>query len=250
MTRVMFLGDMAGTGFGTVTMDMGRELLALGLDVRFISQNEDGEPPPEPFGSRTFLVNHPDGTLHLAQTGGMAGVLSGAIWTDGWVPEVAIMLGDFTAARMIVMRDEETIAAFRAVPTFHYCPVEGVDLPPLWADLWRIVRPVAMTEFGAAEIARIMGGQRPPVVYHGVHTDDFWPVSPDRPLWIKREDYQKALRSRAACKKFFGADPDCDVDPADRPPHAPQALQRMAPFDRACPATKSTGCRGYPLQIV
>ena len=207
VTRVMFLGDMAGTGFGTVTQDMGRELLALGLDVRFISQNETGEPPPEPFGSRTFLVNNPDGTLHLAQEGGIAGVLSGAIWEDGWVPEAAIMLGDFAAARMMVLRDEETVGAFARVPTFHYCPIEGIDLPPAWRALWEVVRPVAMTEFGADQIARILPA-RPPVIYHGVHSDDFWPVSPDRPLWIRREDGDKALRSREACKKFFGADPE------------------------------------------
>lgn len=207
MTRVMFLGDMAGTGFGTVTMDMGRELLKLGLDVRFISQNEDGEPPPEPFTSRTFLVNNPDGTLHLANTGGMADVLTGAIWDDGWVPEAAIMLGDFAAARMIVMYDEPTVAAFAGIPVFHYCPIEGVDLPPAWRALWEVVRPVAMTEFGADEIAKIMPA-RPPVIYHGVNAEQFWPVSADRPLWIHRPDGDKALRSKAACKKFFGADPD------------------------------------------
>ena len=208
MTRVMFLGDMAGTGFGTVTMDLGRELLALGLDVRFISQNEDGAPPPEPFGSRTLLVNDPDGTLHLAQEGGIAGVMSGAVWPDGWAPEAAIMLGDYTAARMMVLRDEATVAAFASVPTFHYVPIEGVDLPPAWTVLWHIVHPVAMTEFGGDQIARVMEGVRPPVIYHGVHTADFWPVSADRPLWIKRADSKdKALRSKADCKKFFGADP-------------------------------------------
>jgi glycosyltransferase involved in cell wall biosynthesis len=207
MTRVMFLGDMAGTGFGTVTMDMGRELLALGLDVRFISQNEDGELPPPPFADRTFLVNDPDGTLRLAQDGGIPSVMSGAIWSDGWVPEAAIMLGDFAAARMIVLRDEETVAAFSRIPVLHYVPIEGVDLPPAWAALWQVVRPVAMTNFGAGEIARVTG-TTPPVVYHGVHTTDFWPVSPDHPLWFKGEDKDKALRSKEDCKGFFGARKD------------------------------------------
>ena len=204
----MFLGDMAGTGFGTVTQDLGRELLALGLDVRFISQNEDGAPPPEPFTSRTFLVNNPDGTLHLASTGGMADVLTGAIWDDGWTPDAAIMLGDFTAARMMVMFDEPTVAAFARIPVFHYVPIEGVDLPPAWRTLWEVVRPVAMTEFGADEIAKIRP-ERPPVIYHGVNADAFWPVSPERPIYIKREGQKdKALRSKEACKQFFGADPD------------------------------------------
>ena len=51
--RVLFVGDAAQTGFGSVTMDLGRALLALGLDVRFISQNDTGSNLAEPFRSRT-----------------------------------------------------------------------------------------------------------------------------------------------------------------------------------------------------
>ena len=50
--KLMFLGDLAGTGFGSVTKDLGRALLDW-HDVRFISQNELGD-LPEPFASRTF----------------------------------------------------------------------------------------------------------------------------------------------------------------------------------------------------
>jgi glycosyltransferase involved in cell wall biosynthesis len=57
--RVLLFGDLAGT-FGTVTMDLGRELLAVGHDVRFLSQNELGD-LPEPFDSRTYKVNDRDG---------------------------------------------------------------------------------------------------------------------------------------------------------------------------------------------
>jgi glycosyltransferase involved in cell wall biosynthesis len=204
MTRVLFFGDLAGTGFGTVTMDLGRELLALGLDVRFTSQNEFDD-LPEPFASRTYRVNDPDGHLHLAQVGGIHGLLDGRAWDDGWRPEAAILLGDFLAAKMVVTGDESTIAAFRSVPTFHYCPVEGVDLPPSWGDLWRIVHPVAMTNFGADEIARIMPDlPRPPMVYHGVDGSQFHPVSAERPVYL--EDGRK-LRSKEACRKVFGADP-------------------------------------------
>jgi len=56
--RLLFFGDMAATGFGTVTMDLGRELLALGHDVRFVSQNDSGD-LPEPFGSRTWKISDP-----------------------------------------------------------------------------------------------------------------------------------------------------------------------------------------------
>lgn len=208
MSRILFLGDLAGTGFGTVTMDLGRELLALGEDVRFTSQNEIGD-LPEPFASRTFVVNNPNGHLYLAQIGGIAGLLDGRAWSDGWVPEAAIMLGDYFAARMVVMGDEATEAAFRSVPTYHYVPIEGVDLPPAWAALWEIVRPVAMTNFGADEIAKITG-HRPPVVYHGVDTGQFRPVSPERPFYIKNEagETLHKLRTKAECKRMFGGKPE------------------------------------------
>ena len=39
MSRILFFGDLAPTGFGTVTTDLGSALLALGEDVRFVSQN-------------------------------------------------------------------------------------------------------------------------------------------------------------------------------------------------------------------
>ena len=196
----MFLGDLAGTGFGTVTKDLGGALLALDHDVRFISQNELGE-LPEPFASRTFAVNDADGWLALRREG-ITGLMDGSVWPDAWRPEAAIILGDFYGVQEVVLANEATRAAFASVPTLHYIPVEGVDLPPTWKGLWEIVHPVAMSEFGVAQIERILG-RRPPMVYHGVDTDVFRPVSNSKPLWIGG----KALRSKADCKRFFGGDP-------------------------------------------
>lgn len=200
MTRVLFLGDLAGTGFGTVTQDLGLALIALGLDVRFVSQNELGE-LPEPFASRTFAVNDPNGWMAL-KASGMRGLLDGTLWADAWRPEAAIVLGDVFAVREVVMATGDTRAAFAALPTLHYVPIEGVDLPPAWKALWEVVQPVAMSEFGADQIERVTG-TRPPMVYHGVDADQFRPVSGSKPLWIGG----KALRSKADCKTFFGGDP-------------------------------------------
>jgi len=200
VTRIMFLGDLAGTGFGTVTKDLGGALLANGEDVRFLSQNELGE-LPEPFASRTYSVNDPDGWMALKAVG-MRGLLDGSVWADGWKPEAAVILGDYFAVREVVMATEDTRAAFASVPTLHYVPIEGVDLPPTWKALWEIVQPVAMSEFGADQV-QLVTGTRPPMVYHGVDTDQFRPLSGTKPLWIGG----KALRSKADCKRFFGGDP-------------------------------------------
>lgn len=198
----MFLGDLAGTGFGTVTQDMGRALLDLGHDVRFVSQNELGD-LPEPFGSRTFQVNDEAGWMRLVERGGIVGLLDGSVWPDDWIPEAAILLGDYFAARNAVMSTPATIEIFRKVPTVHYVPIEGIDLPPAWREAWEIVHPVAMSEFGAGEIEKVIG-RRPPMVYHGVDTSIFRPITPERPLWISPE---MALRTKADCKRFFGGNP-------------------------------------------
>jgi hypothetical protein len=55
--KLLFFGDLAATGFGTVTADLGRALIEQGVDVRFVSQNEFGELPP-PFDTRTLDADH------------------------------------------------------------------------------------------------------------------------------------------------------------------------------------------------
>jgi glycosyltransferase involved in cell wall biosynthesis len=169
VSRILFVGDAAQTGFGTVTWDLATRLLALGQDVRLISQNDTGEPIPQPLGERTWSARY----IHPA------GIIVNG-FKDGWKPESCIMVGDYASVRYTVLNDQRIANAFGSVPTFHYCPIEGVDLPPSWGVLWNVVRPVAMSEFGADQIEKVTG-YRPPVVYHGVDTDTFYPVAANRP---------------------------------------------------------------------
>lgn len=213
--RLLFFGDMSRTGFGTVTMDLGRELLELGHDLRFVSQNELDDVLPEPFESRTWRVDDPALFLpELAEGGevqglgrtslamrseGYIGFFNGTFWRDGWTPEACLVLGDPGNVRLMIMRDEHTRAAFSSLPVYHYVPIEGIDLPPTLREMWSFVHPVAMTEFGADEIAKVTG-YRPPMVYHGVDTGAFHPVSPERMLVVNG----RKLRSKADCKRLFG----------------------------------------------
>ncbi len=207
----MFFGDLATTGFGTVTMDLGRALLDLGHDVRFVSQNDLGE-VPEPFASRTFQVtaDMADGeraeafgvTSQSLLSNGIAGLLDGSVWPDRWAAESAIVLGDYWGVSHLVMGDPARTEAFRSVPTFHYVPIEGVDLPPAWKRLWDVIHPVAMTEFGAEQI-RLVTGEKPAVAYHGVDADVFHPV--DHRRW---EIGEHKLRSKGDAKRLFGGNPD------------------------------------------
>ena len=217
--RILFFGDMGPTGFGTVTRSLGVELINLGHDVRFVSQNAVRGDIPEPFGSRTYRVGDDDefepdlvnggqlvrglGQASLAFIStGYAGFFDGRLW-DGWTPEAGIVLGDPGNIRLMVMRDEITRAAFSMVPIWHYVPIEGIDLPPTWREMWSFIKPIAMSNFGADEIEKLTGS-RPPMVYHGVDSKTFHPVARDNMLVITdNENVIHKLRDKAACKKFI-----------------------------------------------
>ena len=206
MTRLLFFGDLASTGFGTVTMDLGRGLLDLGIDVRFSSLNETGQELPEPFASRTALLGQPDGWLDAKDpetAKRLEGMFTGSLFPDGWAPDVGLIVGDMGSLEM------SPILSFIPVgfPVLHYVPIEGIDLPPVWGAIWHRLAPIAMCRFGAAEIAKVTGFL-PPVVYHGVDTKVFHPVSAGAAIRVQTEGITEVLRSREDCRNLFGGDPD------------------------------------------
>ena len=206
MARTLVLGDSAATGFGTVTRDLGAALLALGEDVRFLSINEmpmgelDG-----PFVGRTALMGEADGWLAMTNpetSERLEGMCSGGLFEDGWTPDAVIVLGDMGSLKI------SPVLRFipEGFPAWHYVPIEGIGLPPAWAPVWRQLSPVAMSEFGAAQI-EALGLPRPPVIYHGVDAEAFYPVSAIRPIYLQTTKGLVKLRSREDCKRLFGADP-------------------------------------------
>jgi glycosyltransferase involved in cell wall biosynthesis len=213
--RVLFVGDLAPTGFGSVTTDLGHELLKLGLDVRFISQNDTGANLPEPFASRTLsmtslvnVVNTMTGEAGVDTAADMRSIfedvnrsslISGEPW-GSWRPERVILLGDIQATRYQVAINPD----FVSVPALHYVPIEGRWQPPtLKDDLWAMSQPVAMSEFGADEIAKVTGS-RPTVVYHGVDTAIFHPVKPSKPITLQPPDAKPwSITSKDECKQAW-----------------------------------------------
>lgn len=218
--KVLFCGDLAATGFGSVTTDLGRALLDKRLDVRFLSQNEVGD-LPEPFASRAVDIafyEFQQGTAGVTGVRSLIGdiidgdasgghlLINGEAFGD-WKPDVVVILADFMAARLLFAKFEEEL---HRVPVYHYVPIEGIDLPPLWASLWAVAKPVAMSVFGQDEIEKVTG-TRPPLAYHGVDADVFYPATPSRPLDVPRDDQPNAqtirVTSKEAAKRFFGFDP-------------------------------------------
>lgn len=205
MTRLLFLGDSAATGFGTVTYGLGAELVAAGLDVRFLSMNESDDPTPEPIASRTIKVGGDTHDGWLAQYFRILPYLTGQPAEDGWTADAILVLGDYGSIRYGITRmDQAVTEAMRRMPVFHYVPIEGIGLPPGWRDLWEIVEPVAMTEFGADQIEGVIG-RRPAIVYHGVDTNVFRPIRPDRPYKLEDGTF---LRSKRDARRTFGGNPD------------------------------------------
>lgn len=214
--RVLFLGDTAGTGFGTVTRDLGVAMVKAGLDVRILSLNEDAgthiDPDwPEVLRSRTVAMGVKDGWLGIQRNGGQGafevirralGLFTGDT-IPGWVPEVVLATGDPTS---LEGSPWEQIMP-KTLPAYNYCPIEGIDLPPLWKEMWKRWRPIAMTEFGADQIEAVEH-VRPPVVYHGIDPESFWQVSAQRPLVLrgrgKNGPTTHLLRSKDDCRAFLG----------------------------------------------
>ena len=228
--RLLILGDAAGTGFGTVTRDLGAALLAEGADVRFMDMNEGGtrQHREYPLAGRMIRFDVRSGwhqgispvehkrLLGLLHSGVeltdqdrvafegyirvyelMTGILNGQPDETGWTAEAVLAIGD--PGSMETSRLPQLLGT---IPAFHYVPIEGIDSPPRWATLWQHMTPIAMSEFGAGEIERITGN-RPAVAYHGVDPEAFWPVSELRPITMPAKVGPPIrLTSRKACKEF------------------------------------------------
>ena len=209
--RLLLWGALdSGTGFGSVTLDLGKAFMDAGVDCRFVGIN-DVETAPE--GYTVIPLGMPVVPEDATPDEGIAVMQA---WLDnvkrifaegyqGWLPEAIVVTGDPAS----IIRSDIPSLLPPGLPAYHYCPIEGVGIPPRWRDMWRAMKPVAMCDFGAGEIERITG-VRPPFVYHGVNADHFWPVSPERPIVLRTDGPGglAVLRSKEDCKRFWGFDPE------------------------------------------
>ena len=194
--KLLMVGDLDVTGFGTVTMDLGKALLAAGVDVRFVA-DAAGE-LPEPFASRTAILK--EGRLELTDEGreNFSHLFRGGAFEDGWIPDVGLLIGDPGS-----LLGNPILLVAEDCPLWYYAPIEGTDIPPAWRFIWDVAKPIAYCEFGANEIERATG-VRPPWIYHGVDTDTFREVSGLHPLVVEGQ----ILRTKAQCKALFGLSPN------------------------------------------
>lgn len=204
MSAILLVGDLGQTGFGTVTLDLGLALLRRGEDLRIVSLNKAAKLPVE-FEGRVVDVGASDGWIGSARSPEEQEIIFRRMESlfrdvDGWTPDAAIVVGDHASV------DLSGITTFipEGFPVLHYVPIEGVGLKPGHAAIWRKMAPVAMSEFGADQIATIYP-ERPPVVYHGVDTTVFHPATQQTPIVIKTKGMPVILRSKTECKQFIGS---------------------------------------------
>ena len=203
--KLLIFGHWSHTGFGTVTAELGARLVDLGVDVRIIAVNHRGEPIKGPMAGRVWPA-----TIMGDSFGGniSAEAIAGSFWTsldpdDAWVPDLVLVISDVSGLLSHMGRlTPERKAIWEQATVYHYCPIEGDNLPPPWKQVWELVSPVAMSEYGARTIGGLMG-HPVPMIYHGVDADTFHPATPGNPI---RWD-GGVLRSKEDCKRKFQLDP-------------------------------------------
>lgn len=208
-------GHHSHGGFGVVTEQLGAQFLERGVDLRVIAVDYRGQPFKGPLYGHMWRADM-YGASHGSDLSG--GAINGALWkrldaSDDWTPDAVLVISDMTGFLAHVGNHAEI---WSTLPVFHYCPIEGDNLSPDWAPVWKeftgpdgprhFARMVAMSEYGAHVVEELIG-ERPPVIYHGVDTETFHPVSPANPVVFEG----KTLSTKAACKAMFGLDPARNV---------------------------------------
>jgi glycosyltransferase involved in cell wall biosynthesis len=203
MSKVLWIGD-AGchTGFARVTHSIGERLADdYGHDMHVLGFNFRGDSWPslkDPDRQTPLKLYRPN-----AVKGDDIWGMSRFIELLGKVePDVVVMVHDANILMYLMTEnawDKEHIL-LRYRPIITYIPVDGYNRPPAWSKLTEWTNVVAMSKFGQ----EAMPGSQ--LVYHGVDSDVFRPVTKDKPLTLSSG---QVVKSKADCKEAFGYPRDC-----------------------------------------
>lgn len=201
--RLLVCGHHSDTGFGVVTQELSTRFLQAGIDVRILAVNHRGEPVKGDLAGRVWPANI-GGMPYGGNVSGPA--IDGTLWPqldrlDEWKPDQVLVISDVSGLYGH-MGDAVPNAQWQTVPVLHYCPIEGDNLSPAWIQTWKHVQPIAMSTYGQQVISSFLGRQVP-MVYHGVDTDVFRPLSQSDPVQFNG----KWIASKEQAKAAFGFDP-------------------------------------------
>jgi glycosyltransferase involved in cell wall biosynthesis len=207
--RLLIFGHHSHTGFGVVTEAIGGRLARMGVDVRVLALNHRGEPVRGDLAGRVWPLEYLGQHVRNAAAAG----IDGTLWTtldpeDDWKPDAVLAIADVSGLLNYI---GQSVEPWKALPVYHYCPIEGDNLPPAWRQLWAQFSPVAMSDFGQKVISEHIGVPVPRI-YHGVDTETFFPASPGRPIRFDGG----VMRSKDDCKAKFGLEGRKVILRADR----------------------------------
>ena len=201
MSKVLWLSDGGShTGFARVTHSIGERLVRdYGHEIHVLAINHRGDDYPsilDPdvktplwlYRPTIFQANDVFGNSRIIE---MLGKVE---------PDVVVMLQDahMILAQIFDNQYDPQRYLLQTAPILAYVTVDGYNLPPQWtAILPSVTKMVTMSKFGQQQFADSE------VVPHGVDTDQFWPISDERPITVSTG---AVLRSKSECKKAFGLD--------------------------------------------
>jgi D-inositol-3-phosphate glycosyltransferase len=194
VSRILWISDGGvTTGFGTVTHNIGDRLVDLGHDVHVLAANHTGDYFP------TKVKLYKANTKEARDTVGKTRVVE---MLAEVMPDVVVLLNDpHTLTNLLFNNEYDTPKALlRFRPLIAYLPIDGANLPPVWSEMTKFVKPVPMSNFGARQL-KIDDRN---TIYHGVD-EIFRPASKDDPLTMSNG---AVITSKAEAKEAFGFKPD------------------------------------------
>ena len=199
MAKVLWHAD-AGchTGFGRVTHAIAERLVFdYGHDVSVLAVNHEGDYWPSllrPSEPTPLKLYRPKRYIEKDMWG-YSRIIPLLLDID---PDVVVALND--ANVLLEMLYENPIDKPRYFmqyrPIIAYLTCDGYSLPKEWLKLTEITNVVTMSKFGQTSYP----GSK--LVYHGVDTDQFWPVS-EKPIVTSTGI---TLKTKKDCKEAFGFD--------------------------------------------
>lgn len=201
MAKVLWLGD-AGchTGFGRVTHSIAERLVTeYGHEIHVLALNFRGDDFPstlDPSQKTPLWLYRPN------------------VWKgDDFYGDTRIieMLAKVTPDVVVFYNDPNVILRqlfsntydpdrilLQYRPIISYVPCDGTNLPVEWQRLQKVTNMVVMSQYGKSMYPSAR------LVYHGVDTEQFWPVS-ERPI-VTSTGIE--CRTKQDCKEAFGFDKD------------------------------------------
>jgi len=239
------------TGFGTVTREVLRRLHPLGrYDISCLGWGYDGWPydraeiPFDLYPAAAADVGREALPRVLEHLRPDLLVTLGDVWMVDWIAGIA----DRDGCRFV-----------------SYVPLDGGPLYPPWLEFLQAVdRPVTCSRFGQRLVEDAMGGARVDMIYHGVDTAVFRPLSRPRPAQLEgrfivgctaRNQPRKNLPLLIEAFARFAAGKDDAVlylhsDPDDVGWDLLDLLRRHRVFERTCISKSASPTRGVtPAQL-